>query len=125
MARNAQRRIARVETVDEINILQVNVVERDGDKLICEIEVDASFVLEVSVDLEGAIVGPGAEDYEPGGRFITRMIVSRPLLAEVSLQFDPAKAEDLKVESIHTRSLRLDDRISQQSGDGIGLQRSP
>lgn len=94
-----RRLSGRVDEVSDVNILSVNIVDRDGVTFTCEIEFEARLRLIVNVEQEE--VGYGYDDYEPAQTRRAAKSVSRMFVAEVVVKFDPQKPDQTEFESVY------------------------
>jgi hypothetical protein len=95
---------AKIKRVDGINIFDVEVVERDGGRLICEVGFEAEIAVEIEVEFEGEF-GYHADDYQPPIGLRREKTLHRTFYAEVVIiTLDPMAPEDIEFESIYSPS---------------------
>jgi hypothetical protein len=88
---------ARIEEVDSINVVSVNVLERNGTVVTCEVEIEAELSLDIEAEVEGFRYG--LDGYEPSRRFSVHQWRTENFYPEVIANFDSSTGS-LEFESI-------------------------
>jgi hypothetical protein len=117
---NVSRVTGKVDSVEDINIFSVEVVEREGPRLTLEVSFEAALLLDLEIEMEGEY-GYDQDDYRPPYRFGRHKTIHRISYAEVILSaFDPKKPDEIEMESVYTSprpiELRPDDIPSPRDG---------
>ena len=89
-----------VNSVDDINVHSVNVLEREGMTFTCEIEFEAGVGLRLEVEQEERF-GYEPEAYEPPRVYSVERSIYRGFSAEVVMTFDPKKPDKPEFESVY------------------------
>jgi len=90
---------ATISGVDSINLVSVNVLERDGLAVTCEVEVEAALYLDIEVEVEGRRYHFMRDDYEPARRHSVHQCRTEYFYPEVIARFDSSTG-NLEFESI-------------------------
>jgi hypothetical protein len=100
----------KIDGVDEINILSVNVLDQEADKFTCEVEVEAGLYLELNVEVSGEY---GHGDYKPPSFHNINRTVYDYFYAEVILKFDQKVPGEVEFQSIHVSGNSVELRPDQ------------
>lgn len=106
----------KIERIDGISVFSVEITDRDGQRLICEVGFVAEIVLELDIEIEGWY---DHHDYQPSYYYSQHQTIHRDFYSEmVVLKFDPNDPGVIEFESIYVPS-----RPIELSSDEIPMPR--
>ena len=110
--RGREVRVAgKIDRVDDIQILSVNVLDQKDETFTSEIEIEAGLCIDLSVEVEGGY--HGYDDYEPPSYHTMERTIYQYFYAEVVARFDQKAPEEIEFESIHVSGNSVELRPDQ------------
>jgi hypothetical protein len=97
----------RIDGVDDINILSVNVLDQEDNTFTCEVELEAGLCVDLNVEVAKYY------GYEPTRLHIMHRTIYHYFYAEVITKFDQQAPEDIEFESIHVSGNSVELRPDQ------------
>lgn len=101
---------AEIERVDRINILDVEILDRDDRQFICEVEFEAEIVVELEVEIEGGY----GDDYASPYRYGRQRAIHRLFYAEIVVsEFDSNDPAAMTFESIYVPAREIEIEVDE------------
>lgn len=109
-----------VDDVNGLELIESNVVDRNGSRFTCELQYETDLSLDLEVQIAGYQVDE--DDYMPPITHNPRVGITHNLVVYVDVDFDPTKPEKVEFESIQILEPRIELRRNQLGPSQLGLK---